>query len=96
MDVKSEVESVEKWGQGRMYKDLGKYLNEEAREELIDSLGEKNLLFADGETLNVEVKKSTKRKFSISREKFVKIFGANRLPEVLDEETTEEIKIREV
>ena len=96
MDVKSESESVEKWGQGRMYKDLGKYLNEEAREELITSLGDKDLLFADGETLNVEVKRSTKQTFKISREKFVETFGASRLPEVLEEETSEQIRIREV
>jgi len=99
--IESQQELVEAWYIGKMKKDAGKELHDQAKKELGDLLRpEEDNWIACGtvgsQTYGVEVSriKATKHKFS--RQAFVQHFGADRLHLVMKEETSSYIKTREV
>jgi CRISPR/Cas system-associated exonuclease Cas4 (RecB family) len=85
-------QSVEQWRQGKFYMTYGKALNEEARDVLLPLLGDNDIAYVE----NLELKRIPRRTVRISEKKFVDVFGASRLPEILEEDISSSVRIREV
>lgn len=85
-------EAVRKWKEGKWHRAYGSIMNEEARAVFEEELGEDDLLLVE----DLRVKKIHASRTEIDIEKFVELFGAHRLPEVMVERPYEQVRISEV
>jgi CRISPR/Cas system-associated exonuclease Cas4 (RecB family) len=88
-DMQSDPELVEKWRQGKYYSTMGKDLMEEAREVIVQRLGDNTLLMLD----ELKVLKYSSKRLSIPVDKFIQVFGPDKLGDVVEEKEIESIRI---
>lgn len=85
-------ETVEKWKEGKLASDYGKTLIDEARAIFREYLGENTMMLCE----DLKIQRVISHRSEINMNKFVELFGANRLPEVMTEKTIESMRIQEV
>jgi len=104
MDSVDELEMAQRWIKGKLFKDGGEAMIEEARDFFIGVkdkygnwikrglIGDKDQLTASG----IEIKKSTQHRLDVNRNKLVEEFGVEGLMKVSEEKTIDQYRIREV
>jgi len=85
-------EVVEMWKEGKLLRDSGEEMMENAKAVLVGHLGDGDVLYLEGLKL-LRTKRETSK---IPLEKFVRVFGTDRLPEVLEVKETSYVRITEV
>jgi len=85
-------EVAEKWHEGKYYKEYGQYLIDEAREVFERELGEQDVLLCE----DLKIHRIISERTEISTTKFVEVFGADRLPEVMVTKPVKQMRIIEV
>jgi CRISPR/Cas system-associated exonuclease Cas4 (RecB family) len=92
MDNPQMKEIVEKWHDAKFHLNLGKMLEEEARAVFEQQLGESDRLLVE----DLKVSRIISNRSSISTSKFIEVFGAERLPEVLESKEVRSMRVTEV
>lgn len=93
--VLSSSEAVDKWKEGKFLKDYGESLIEEAREGeggLISLLGNESQIMVG----DLKVKRINSKRTNISEDKFISVFGVDRLPEVLEEKVVSQVRVTQL
>jgi len=100
----SAPEMVEKWKQGKAYQNVGKMLEDEAREYFIGYkdkvtgswteglIGDRDVLMVE----DLEIKRIIQHRFDVKREKVLEVYGAEGLMKVGEEKDIISYRVREV
>lgn len=87
-------EAIAIWTEGRFHLEVGKQMDEEARNVFREHLKDNDVLYVNDQTTLLEVKRIVQHRVGISEERFVEKYGAAALADVMVETLVEQMRVR--